>query len=113
MPRMSKQKSSTGIYHIILRGINRQIIFEANEDKKKFLEILKKYKGGARYKIYAYCIMDNHVHILIKEGKEPLLKIMKRIGVSYVYWYNYKYERSVHLFQDRYKSELVKMTSTY
>lgn len=51
--------------------------------------------------------MDNHVHILIREGKEPLSKVMKRIGVSYVYWYNWKYERNGHLFQDRYKSEPV------
>ena len=107
MSRMSRQKSSTGIYHAILRGINRQIIFEDNEDKEKFLEILKKYKEISQYEIYAYCIMDNHVHILIREGNEPLSKTMKRIGVSYVYCYNCKYERSGHLFQDRYKSEPV------
>ncbi len=88
MPRMRRQKSSTGIYHIILRGINRQIIFQDNEDKEKFIEVLKKYKEVSKYEVYAFCIMDNHAHILIREGKEPLAKVMKRIGVSYVYWYN-------------------------
>lgn len=107
MPRTGRQTSSTGIYHIILRGINRQIMFEDNEDKEKFIDTLEKYKEVSEYEVYAYCIMDNHVHILIKEGNEPLSKIMKRIGVSYVYWYNYKYDRSGHLFQDRYKSEPV------
>jgi REP element-mobilizing transposase RayT len=107
MPRMRRQKSSTGIYHIILRGINRQIIFQDNEDKEKFIEVLKKYKEVSKYEVYAFCIMDNHAHILIREGKEPLAKVMKRIGVSYVYWYNWKYERNGHLFQDRYKSEPV------
>ncbi len=52
-------------------------------------------------------IMDNHVHILIKEGEEDLRVSMKRIEVSYVYWYNWKYDRVGHLFQDRYKSEVV------
>lgn len=107
MPRVKREKSSTGIYHIILRGINKQIIFLEDEDKERFIDILKKYKEKSQYKLYAYCIMDNHVHILIKEGNEPLSKIMKRIGVTYVQWYNNKYERSGHLFQDRYKSEPV------
>jgi hypothetical protein len=51
--------------------------------------------------------MSNHVHILLKEGQEDIGRIMKRIVSSYVYWYNWKYERSGHLFQDRYKSEPV------
>ena len=107
MPRMSRQKSKTGIYHIILRGINKQVIFADNEDRQRFIDILKKYKEISQYEIYAYCIMSNHVHLLIKEGSEPLFKTMKRIGVSYVYWYNRKHERSGHLFQDRYRSEPV------
>ncbi|KPU27206.1 transposase [Caloranaerobacter sp. TR13] len=107
MSRIKRQKSSTGIYHVILRGINKEMIFQDNEDKEKFIELLKKYKEVSKYELYAFCIMDNHVHILIKEGKEPLSKVMKRIGVSYVYWYNSKYERKGHLFQDRYKSEPV------
>jgi putative transposase len=51
--------------------------------------------------------MDNHIHLLIKEGKEPIGHTMKRIGVSYVAWYNRKYDRIGHLFQDRFKSEVV------
>ncbi|WP_198543854.1 transposase [Petroclostridium xylanilyticum] len=51
--------------------------------------------------------MNNHIHLLLKEGKEAISQAMKRIGASYVYWYNMKYERYGHLFQDRYKSEKV------
>ena len=107
MPRAARVKSKTGIYHIILRGINRQIIFEDEEDSLKFLQTLSEYKEKSKYEIYAYCLMGNHVHILIKEGKEELGIAMRRIGASYVYWYNWKYERNGHLFQDRYKSEAV------
>jgi REP element-mobilizing transposase RayT len=107
MPRTARKKSKTGIYHIVLRGVNRQTIFEDNEDAEKFLQTLKDYKDKSGYKIYAYCLMGNHIHLLIKEEKEELGIIMRRIGASYVYWYNWKYNRSGHLFQDRYKSEVV------
>ncbi len=107
MPRTAREKSKTGIYHVILRGVNRQTIFEDEEDAEKFLQTLREYKKESEYEIYAYCLMGNHTHILIKEGKEDLGIAMRRIGASYVYWYNWKYERTGHLFQDRYKSEVV------
>ncbi len=107
MPRQARLKSSTGIYHIMLRGINQQMIFEEDEDSYKFLSILKDYKEICGYKLLAYCLMGNHIHLLIKEGKYEIQSIMKRIGGKYVYWYNPKYQRIGHLFQDRYKSEPV------
>ena len=107
MPRQARRKSESGIYHIMLRGINQQQIFEDEEDNLKFLETLLKYKEQCRYEIYAYCLMGNHAHILLKEGKEDLTLVLKRIAGSYVYWYNRKYHRSGHLFQDRFKSEPV------
>lgn len=107
MPRAAREKSKTGIYHIILRGINRQEIFEEEEDFIKFLNTLKEYQKISGYKLYAYCLMSNHIHLLLKEEKEELGVAMRRIGASFVYWYNWKYERCGHLFQDRYKSEPV------
>ena len=105
MPRLPRQKSDSGIYHIMLRGINQQVIFEDDEDYFEFVERLKKYKAVSGYKVFAYCLMSNHIHILIKVEKEDLDLIMKRIAGSYVYWYNWKYYRRGHLFQDRFKSE--------
>ncbi|MBR6523714.1 MAG: transposase [Clostridia bacterium] len=107
MPRQARKKSESGIYHIMLRGINRQQIFEDEEDREKFLETLENYKDLCGYTIYAYCLMGNHIHLLLKEGKEDLTLVFKRIAGSYVYWYNWKYHRCGHLFQDRYKSEPV------
>ena len=107
MPRQARQKSESGIYHIMLRGINQQVIFEDEEDGEKFLETLKTYKAISGYKIFAYCLMNNHLHLLLKVEKEELDIIFKRIAGSYVYWYNRKYHRRGHLFQDRFKSEPV------
>jgi len=107
MPRRAREKSSSGIYHVVLRGINKQRIFEDDQDNQKYLETIKTYKENSGYEIYAYCLMSNHIHLLMKEGKEDLGVAFRRIGASYVYWYNWKYSRRGHLFQDRYKSEAV------
>lgn len=105
MPRQARKKSSSGIYHVMLRGINKQQIFEDDEDCEKFLWVLKETKATSEYKLFAYCLMGNHIHLLIKEEKESLEQIFKRIGGKFVYWYNIKYQRIGHLFQDRFKSE--------
>ncbi len=107
MPRTARKKSKSGIYHIMLRGANRQEIFHDEKDHVKFLEILERYKMKSEMKVYAWCLMGNHVHLLVKEGNEALAITMKRIGVSYVSFYNWKYRTTGHLFQDRYRSENV------
>ncbi len=107
MPRTARTKSSSKIYHIMIRGINQQNIFSIDGDYEKFIAILSKYHKKSEYEIYAYCLMGNHAHLLIKEGREALPHAMKRIGTSYVSWYNWQYNRKGHLFQDRYKSEPV------
>ena len=91
----------------MLRGANRQEIFHDEEDNVRFLETLERYKKKSKIKVYGWCLMDNHVHLLIEEGKEELSVTMKRIGVSYAWFYNSKYKTTGHLFQDRYRSENV------
>ena len=105
MARKLRRKSRSGIYHVILRGINKQVIFHDELDYRKFLEVLEEAKRKSGFVVHAYCIMNNHVHILIEEKEEPLGVIMKRIGSSYVYWYNRQYDRVGHLFQGRYRSQ--------
>jgi len=107
MPRGARVRSKNGIYHIMLRGANKQEIFHDDEDCVKFLEIIGKYKRLSDMKVFAWCLMNNHVHLLIKEGNEPISITMKRIGVSFVWFYNYKYSTTGHLFQDRFKSKNV------
>ena len=105
MSRAERKTSSTGIYHVMIRGINKQLIFEEATDYSRFLSILSEVKQISGFKLFAYCLMGNHLHMLIKEGKEPLGQIFKRIGARYAFWFNWKYERSGHLFQDRFRSE--------
>ena len=117
MPRQSRETSATCVYHVILRGVNKQQIFEDDDDYMRFLSVLRRQtqpfdddKGQfipPRCYVYAYCLMGNHVHLLIKEGSEAIGDTMKRIASSYVYYYNHKYDRVGHLFQERFKSQPV------
>ena len=107
MPRTARLKSVTNIYHVIWRGINKQVIFEDDSDRYFFMNVVRKCKEVSGFKLYAFCLMTNHVHMLIQAGDEPLEIVFRRIGSSYVKWYNQKYERTGHLFQDRYRSENV------
>ena len=116
MPRQSRKKSSTGIYHVMLRGINKQDIFEEEEDYVRMKEILirlneRRDEQGhplpQAYSMYAYCLMSNHIHLLIRERNEGIAETMKRLGIGYAAYFNKKYQRSGHLFQDRFRSEPV------
>lgn len=107
MPRAARMRAESGIYHAMLRGIDRQQIFEDSEDYLRFIDILQECREECGFKLYAYCLMGNHVHILLKVEEESLETIFKKIGGRYVYYFNVKYRRVGHLFQDRFKSEPV------
>lgn len=107
MARGPRLRSKSGIYHVMLRGINKQTIFEDDEDKYRFLYTVKEYSQANSYSVYGYCIMDNHVHLLLQEVEDGVSTALRKIGASYVFWYNKKYERCGPLFQDRFKSETV------
>ena len=107
MARMGRKQSGTGIYHIMLRGIDKREIFLDDEDREVFIRYLVKARDKSSCAVYGYCLMDNHIHLLIEEGHEHIGESIKRITVGYVYWHNLKYSRIGHLFQNRYRSETV------
>ena len=104
MPRESRQKSPSGIYHVMMRGINREPIFHDEEDRRHFLSLLVHTRLPDAFDLYAYCLMVNHVHLLICELSDDISRTMKRINSRYVSWYNTKYDRIGPLFQGRFKS---------
>ena len=104
MSRRARQVSGSGIYHVMLRGVNRDVIFLEDEDRERFLFALKAARDASEYKILAYCLMENHVHLVLRSGIEPIGCTVRRFGVRYAGWFNRKYDRVGHLFQDRFKS---------
>lgn len=107
MPRLARVKAINTTYHIIMRGNEKKDIFLDKKDKTRFIAILIKMKEKYNYRLEAYCLMDNHVHLLINDNENDISQIMKSINVSYVYYFNNTYRRTGHLFQDRFISEVV------
>lgn len=104
MPRQARQRSVSGIYHVIQRGIDQIMIFRDDDDRQKFLDLLK-IEAGISFKIYCYCLMDNHIHFIVESNK--LSFHVHRIASLYATWFNGKYGRRGYLFQDRFKSEVI------
>lgn len=89
------------------RGINKDKIFQSKSDKEKLMEIIKEKSDEIICKIYSYCIMDNHLHLLVECNVEDLSLLMKRINIAYAIYYNFKNNRIGPVFQDRFKSEII------
>ena len=106
MPRFPRNYIKTTAFHVITQGINRSYIFENPEDIKYYIKVMYKLNEQCKIKIVAYCIMNNHAHILIETDKvNDLSKYMQRLNTIYAKYYNKKYSRVGYVFRDRYKSE--------
>ncbi len=105
MPRKPRQHSSLDVYHVVVKGISSQLLFEEIKDFRKYLEILELNKMRCNFDLFAYCLMSNHVHLLIHTNAIPLESIFRRINTSYANWFNMKYSRSGSLQDGRYYSQ--------
>ncbi|MDR0783576.1 MAG: transposase [Propionibacteriaceae bacterium] len=108
MARRSRVFCATGLYHVIFRGVNHCQLFEEDEDFEKLLDLIGRAKVELGMEIYAYCLMSNHAHFLLRERTQAdLVTAMRRTLGPYATWFNKKYERSGALITNRYKSEPV------
>lgn len=97
---------------MIVKGIARERNFNQTREKNQFINILEKYQNKYAVKLYAYCIMSNHAHIMIWAELQVLSMFMARVLAEYAYYYNYKHNRNGHVFQNRFTSECIE-TETY
>jgi len=108
MPRKARLLVKNVCYHIIQRGNQKQAVFRESADFEKYLEILLHYKIKYRFKVYAYCLMPNHVHLIMEVRQHnELSKVMQGVGLTYALWFNKKYGKAGHLWQDRFKSMII------
>lgn len=107
MPRQARAISESGYYHVIMRGNNKDYIFEEDINKKVFMNQLLNIAEDKLLDLIAWCIMDNHVHLVIKTTPENLGIAFKRINIKYAIWYNKTYDKIGHVFQDRFISEAI------
>ncbi|NLW02557.1 MAG: transposase [Clostridiaceae bacterium] len=111
MPREARKKSRSGIYHVLLRGKDMQAIFHDEEDHARFLDTLYSCREKTGIEVYGWCLLFNHAHLLIKEGRESLSGTIKRLAVSYAWHRRSKYKTEGSVFHDRFGSEAVEQGS--
>ncbi|HHV99950.1 MAG TPA: transposase [Clostridiaceae bacterium] len=107
MPRKARQKYPEAIFHIICRSVSEILLFRDDSDKDYYLSLLKKYSDKLKCCIYAYCLMDNHLHIHLDPKGFDVSKFMQCINISYVRYYNMKYQRHGPVFQGRFESRIL------
>ncbi|MGE3466187.1 MAG: transposase [Pyrinomonadaceae bacterium] len=92
MARRVRVEVEGGLYHVITRGVDRQDIFHSPEDHQKFLSLLAAQKGTLPFFLYAYCLMTNHIHLLIERKTDDIGRIMQRVLTGYRQWHNRRYK---------------------
>jgi putative transposase len=107
MPRMARVKDFNSIFHVMCRSISEVDLFKTKDDKLKYIYYIKKYQKIYEFKVYGYCLMDNHIHMLIDANGADISRIMHSINLSYAQYYNGFHKRHGHLFQDRFKSKII------
>ena len=96
-----------GYYHIYNRGNRKQNIFHSSKDYSRYLEKLKDYKKKHDISILAYCLMPNHIHLLLRQNSpEPVSTFIQKLHTAYSMYYNKKYEQVGHIFQNRFKAKI-------
>ena len=104
MPRKPRGEVEPGLFHVYARGNDKRLIYRDEDDRRTYLRILRGTVGHCRWRLLAYCLMDNHVHLLV-ETREPNLGAgMKRLHSSYAQRFNARHGSCGHLFQERYGS---------
>lgn len=113
MPRKSRRKSLMGMYHVMTRGIDKLAVFEQTREKIRILSLIRENYEEYGIQIHAYCIMSNHIHLLIKAELKELASFMAKVLASYAIYYNYKHDRVGYVFQNRFKSQCIDEESYY
>ena len=107
MTRPIREFSNSNLYHIIIKGNNDSLIFYDDIDRNVFLDRINLTKEEFKYKVYAYCLMSNHIHMVIDLSKENLSKAIQSLTIRYVSYFNKKYDRKGTFVQERFKSKYI------
>ena len=104
MPIQPRLDAPDLLQHVMARGIERTRIYRDDKDRKSFLERLADILEEMQTQCYAWALIPNHFHLLIRTGASPLSKVIRRLMTGYAVTFNKRHKRSGHLFQNRYKS---------
>src|SRR4030043_2216403 len=106
MPRQARLDVPGALHHIMMRGINKSAIFRDDQDRSRFLDRLGENIVETQSSVYAWALMETHIHLLVRSGRPGISKLMRKLLTWYAQYYNRRHRRTGHLFENRYKSVL-------
>ncbi|MFH1877874.1 MAG: transposase [Candidatus Omnitrophota bacterium] len=108
MPNGPRPLVEGACYHIIARGNNRQVIFRSPKDYEKYISLIKHYKRKYKFRVFCYCLMPNHLHLVIDlQEVKKISNVMSSLQRAYTGYFNTKYRTVGHLWQGRFKSKII------
>jgi putative transposase len=107
MPRQARLDAPGALHHVMGRGLDRQTIFRDDHDRADFVRRLEDLAGAGALSVYAWALLPNHFHLLVRTGARPLARNMRILLTGYAGAFNRRHKRVGHLFQNRYKSIVV------
>lgn len=108
MPRAKRVVPENAVLHVISRGNNRNTVFHCDNDKLRYYALLRELKDENKIDIFHYCLMNNHIHIILNLNSDSALsRFMKQLNLTYFHYYRKKYGYSGHFWQDRFKSNII------
>lgn len=107
MPRQPRIHYPGALYHVMLRGNAGGDVFDDEQDISRFFLLLQECIERFGCRVYSYCLMNNHIHLVVQVGEVPLSRVMQNLAFRYTRWMNWRNQRTGHLFQGRYKAILV------
>ena len=107
MARPRRLEAPGVVYHVVVRGNERRAVFRDDSDRARYLARLVHYREKFGFRLLAFCLMDNHVHLAVEAGRHPLSRIMAGVQFTYTQYFNRRHGRVGHLFQGRYKAFLI------
>src|SRR5574337_291505 len=107
MPRGSRLDAPGVLHHVMARGIESALLFRTDEDRLDFLRRLAAQVETTGAQVFAWALLPNHVHLLLRTGQRPLASLMRRLLTGYAIGFNRRHRRHGHLFQNRYRSIVV------
>ncbi|MBS3873825.1 MAG: transposase [Firmicutes bacterium] len=107
MPRQARRVNPQGYYHVMMRGNNRHPIFGRPDDKAYYLKVLQEHCCEDTLAIVAYCLMDNHVHLVLHAASDAFSRALSRTNLKFALRYNTRQKHCGHVFQDRFRSEII------
>jgi len=111
MARKPRPAFAGAIYHVTMRGVERRIIFTCDRERDMFLALLLVATTRCRWRVHAYCLMDNHYHLLIETPEPNISRGMQVLNSRYAQWFNREHGRKGHLFETRFDSVLIRRDS--